>query len=181
MMTPEPHPQHIILRQQHQQQLRKKKPYPPSIPAATLWATADYPLAKRRMPVAPLIRLSGIDRLPPQQQLHHLQQQLYPERRPQTPPPAYTGTLPPRYEDISHYSDDDEPLARIQQRRKTLGDVTGFDRRGVQKGASHNDNKNSNSSSSSSSSSDESSDEYETLDQVQQRLKSAGAYGLTKQ
>ncbi|KAI8146756.1 hypothetical protein BJV82DRAFT_665714 [Fennellomyces sp. T-0311] len=92
-------------------QPRKKKQYPPSIPAATLWSAEHYPLAKRRMPVAPLIRLSGIDHLP-QPPPHH-----EPRRRPQTPPPAYTGSLPPRYEEVAYYSDDDEPLAFLQQRR----------------------------------------------------------------
>ena len=98
---------------------RKSKQYPPSMPAATLWAAECCPLAQRRMPVMPLIRLSAVDHLPQQHARHE------PRRRPQTPPPAYTGTLPPRYEDIAYSSDDDDddaPLALLQQQRTNSAD-----------------------------------------------------------
>ena len=132
-----------------QQSRRNKRQYPPSIPAATLSATDSYPFVKRRMPVAPLIRLSGMDRLS-QQQLYQQPYSTEQQRRPQTPPPAYAGTLPPRYEEVvsSQYSDDDVPLVQIQRQKKY-----------------HNETVD---------------DEHETLDRVQQRLKSA-AYNVTKQ
>ncbi|KAI9252334.1 hypothetical protein BDA99DRAFT_520755 [Phascolomyces articulosus] len=140
---------------------RKKRQYPPSIPAATLWATDCYPYVKRRMPVAPLIRLSGIDRLPPPTSSF---QDSYssPEysRRPQTPPPAYKSTLPPRYEEVVHnrYSEDDDiPLAQIRKRHSTL-----MNHHRLQDEKTEDD-------------------EHETLDRVQQRLKSVAAYNVTKQ
>ncbi|KAG2222104.1 hypothetical protein INT45_007990 [Circinella minor] len=136
----------MISEQQHYR--RKNKQYPPSIPAATLLATDSYPYVKRRIPVAPLIRLSGIDRLSYQQQqlyqpFYSTEQQQQP--RPQTPPPAYAGTLPPRYEEvvvINHSDDDNIPLVQLQQQQKYLDKTIIID------------------------------DEYETLDRVQQRLKS---------